>query len=91
MLKFRKDEFLRPLIYSTNDEYETGCHVTKEIVDDVEQLQQKIDQLEQDKTHLIEIISGLISYVKNTYDEDLTDKTAEVMEIVLDKVGDSDE
>lgn len=53
--------------------------------------EQKVNQLETDKTHLIEIISGLINYVKDTYNEDLTDKTAEVMEIVLDKVGASNE
>ena len=40
-------------------------------------------QLKTDKTHLIEIISGLINYVKETYNEDLTDKSAEVMEIIL--------
>lgn len=55
----------------------------------IKQLEVKVNQLEQDKTHLIEIISGLINYVKDTYNEDLTDKTAEVMEIVLDKVGGS--
>ena len=35
MIKFDKDEFLKPQIYSTNDEYEARCNVTKEIVDDV--------------------------------------------------------
>ena len=50
-----------------------------------------INQLEQDKTHLIEIISGSINYVKDTYDEDLTDKTAEVMEMVLSKGDKSNE
>ena len=55
----------------------------------IEELEQKVNQLEQDRIHLIEIISGLISYVKNTYNEDLTDKTAEAMEMVLNKVGGS--
>lgn len=50
-----------------------------------------LNQLEEDKIHLIEIISGLINYVKDTHDEDLTDKTAEVMEMVLCKEGGSNE
>lgn len=50
-----------------------------------------INQLETNKTHLIEIISGLINYVKSTYNEDLTDRTAGVMEIVLNKKGGSNE
>ena len=41
MIKFDKDEFLKPQIYSTNDEYETRCNVTKEIVDDVKKLQKE--------------------------------------------------
>ena len=45
MIKFDKDEFLKPQIYSTNDEYETRCNVTKEIVDDIKQLQQENQEL----------------------------------------------
>ena len=41
MIKFDNDEFLKTQIYSTNDEYETRCNVTKEIVDDIKQLQQE--------------------------------------------------
>ena len=41
MIKFDKNEFLKPQIYSTLDGYETRCNVTKEIVDDVKQLQQQ--------------------------------------------------
>ena len=45
MIKFDNDEFLKPQIYSTNDEYETRCNVTKEIVDDIKQLQQENQEL----------------------------------------------
>ena len=45
MIKFDKDEFLKPQIYSTNDEYEARCNVTKEIVDDIKQLQQENQEL----------------------------------------------
>lgn len=45
MIKFRKDEFSRPLIYSTNDEYETGCHVTEEVVNDIKQLQSTLEEI----------------------------------------------
>ena len=45
MIKFDKDEFLKPQIYSTNDERETRCNVTEEIVDDIEEFQQENQQL----------------------------------------------
>lgn len=45
MIKFDKNEFLKPQIYSTLDEYETRCNVTKEIIEEIEQLQQKNKQL----------------------------------------------
>lgn len=45
MIKFDKNEFLKPQIYSTLDGYETRCNVTKEIVDDVKQLQQENKKL----------------------------------------------
>lgn len=45
MIKFDKDEFLKPQIYSTNDEYKTRCNVNKEIVDDVKKLQQENQSL----------------------------------------------
>lgn len=41
MIKFDKNEFLKPQIYSTLDEYETRCNVTKKIIEEIEQLQQK--------------------------------------------------
>lgn len=41
MIKFDKNEFLKPQIYSTLDEYETRCNVTKEIIKEIEQLQQQ--------------------------------------------------
>ena len=45
MIKFDKNEFLKPQIYSTLDEYETRCNVTKEIIEEIEQLQQENKQL----------------------------------------------
>ena len=45
MIKFDNDEFLKPQIYSTNDEYDTRCNVIKEIVDDIKQLQQENQEL----------------------------------------------
>ena len=41
MIKFDKNEFLKPQIYSTLDEYESRCNVTKEIIEEIEQLQQE--------------------------------------------------
>ena len=45
MIKFDKNEFLKPQIYSTLDEYETRCNVTEEIIKEIEQLQQEKQQL----------------------------------------------
>lgn len=45
MIKFDKNEFLKPQIYSTLDEYETRCNVTKEIIEEIEQLQQENKKL----------------------------------------------
>lgn len=45
MIKFDKNEFLKPQIYSTLDGYETRCNVTKEIIEEIEQLQQENKQL----------------------------------------------
>ena len=52
MIKFDNDEFLKTQIYSTNDEYETRCNVTKEIVDDIKQLQQENKQLKEQLDYL---------------------------------------
>lgn len=45
MIKFDKNEFLKPQIYSTLDEYETRCNVTKEIIEEIEQLLQENKKL----------------------------------------------
>ena len=47
MIKFDKNEFLKTQIYSTLDEYETRCNVTKEIIEEIEQLQQENQQLKE--------------------------------------------
>ena len=59
MIKFDKDEFLKPQIYSTNDEYETRCNVTKEIVDDVKKIQQENKKYK-------EVIDRAIEYIEKT-------------------------
>ena len=45
MIKFDKNEFLKPQIYSTLDEYESRCNVTKEVIEEIVQLQQENEQL----------------------------------------------
>lgn len=51
MIKFDKNEFLKPQIYSTLDEYETRCNVTEEIIKEIEQLQQKNEILKENAEH----------------------------------------
>lgn len=47
MIKFRKDEFMKPLIYSTIDEYKVGCHIVTEIEVDIKCLQYENQQLKE--------------------------------------------
>lgn len=58
MIKFDKNEFLKPQIYSTLDECETRCNVTKEIIEEIEQLQQENKKYK-------EVIDKAIEYIKN--------------------------
>ena len=51
MIKFDKNEFLKPQIYSTLDKYETRCNVTKEIIEEIEQLQQENKILKENAEH----------------------------------------
>ena len=51
MIKFDKNEFLKPQIYSTLNEYETRCNVTKEIIEEIEQLQQENKILRENAEH----------------------------------------
>lgn len=44
MIKFDKNEFLEPQIYSTLDEYETRCNVTKEIIKEIDELQKELEE-----------------------------------------------
>ena len=57
MIKFDKYEFLKPQIYSTLDEYETRCNVTKEIIEEIEQLQQENKQLKEEKRKVRDYIN----------------------------------
>lgn len=41
MIKYDRNEFLKPQIYSTNNKYETRYIVNNEITDDIKQLQQE--------------------------------------------------
>ena len=52
MIKFDKNEFLESQIYSTLDEYESRCNVTKEIIEEVKQLQQENKQLKENYERL---------------------------------------
>ena len=56
MIKFDKNEFLKTQIYSTLDEYETRCNVTKEIIEEIEKLQQENKQLKDNWNKLKQII-----------------------------------
>lgn len=56
MIKFDKNEFLKPQIYSTLDEYETRCNVTEEIIKEIEQLQQENKQLKDELKYTIGIV-----------------------------------
>lgn len=58
MIKFDKNEFLKTQIYSTLDEYETRCNVTKEIIEEIEQLQQQCKKQK-------EVIDKAIEYINN--------------------------
>lgn len=84
MIKFDKDEFLKPQIYSTNDEYESRCNVTKEIVDDIKQLQQEnqelkkqLEKLKEEKQEWINLLDmfknqqkEFINYLENMLDDE---------------------
>lgn len=58
MIKFDKNEFLKPQIYSTLNEYETRCNVTKEIIEEIEQLQQENKKQK-------EVINKAIDFIEN--------------------------
>ena len=58
MIKFDKNEFLKTQIYSTLDEYETRCNVTKEIIKEIEQLQQQCRKQK-------EVIDKAIEYINH--------------------------
>ena len=45
MIKFDKNEFEEPMIYSSNDEDEVRCKVKEEIVNDIKYLQNEKQQL----------------------------------------------
>lgn len=71
MIKFDKNEFLKPQIYSTLDEYETRCNVTKEIIEEIEQLQQENKRLKDNWNKLKEyMIKEQTRIVIENTDED---------------------
>ena len=58
MIKFDKNEFLKPQIYSTLDEYESRCNVTKEVIEEIVQLQQENQKYK-------EVIDNAIEYIND--------------------------
>lgn len=56
MIKFDKNEFLKPQIYSTLDECETRCNVTEEIIKEIEQLQQENKILKEKQKEFINFL-----------------------------------
>lgn len=71
MIKFDKDEFLKPQIYSTNDECETRCNVNKKIVDDVKQLQQENQKYKEVIFKIKMIISARIKEYQKKIDNEI--------------------
>ena len=76
MIKFDKDEFLNPQIYSTNDKYETRSRVSKEVIKDIEKLQQRIDKVLQ----IIKECKMLMSY-----EVDLEEQVNNISSILQDE------
>ena len=54
MIKFDRDEFLRPQIYSTKEEYQTRYKASNEIIKDIKELQGRIDNATERLNVLIE-------------------------------------
>ena len=54
MIKFDRDEFLRPQIYSTKEEYQTRYKASNEIIKDIKELQGRIDNATDRLNALIE-------------------------------------
>ena len=67
MIKFDKNEFLEPMIYSTNDEDETRCRVKKEIVDDIKNLQQRINKTIEILNKYKKLCESKLNFEKNTH------------------------
>ena len=75
MIKFDKNEFLKPQIYSTLDEYESRCNVTKEVIEEIVQLQQENQQLQEELECTIGIVEhNRIISEKNKEINQLKDK-----------------
>lgn len=90
MIKFDKNEFLKPQIYSTLDEYETRCNVTKEIIEEIEQLQQENQQLKeqlQQKEDIINKAKVFINDYKEQWvkDDDVQKDMNELLKILDNK------
>lgn len=54
MIKFDRDEFLRPQIYSTKEDYQTRYRVNNEIIKDIKELQGRIENATERLNALIE-------------------------------------
>lgn len=89
MIKVDKNEFLRPQIYSTLDEYETRCNVTKEIIEEIEKLQQENKQLQKDIKNIIKILDKNCDDLEATEEEfDSLDRWQGLQVVELEKGSD---
>lgn len=79
MIKFDKNEFLKPQLYSTLDEYETRCNVTKEIIKEIEQLQQ---QCKNQKEVIDKTVLELVSIDGNLSNSQLSDRICNLIDIL---------
>lgn len=93
MIKFDKNEFLKPQIYSTLDEYETRCNVTKEIVEEIEQLQQERDKYKEVIEEVKRVLRCNNIEVLKYYDEPSETGSYEIVTVdllqILDKAKDN--
>lgn len=88
MIKFDKNEFLKPQIYSTLDEYESRCIVTEEIVEEIKQLQQENQQLRNQQREFIKYLEEPIKLIKEGNPINISEYTSgklDTLEKILQK------
>ena len=95
MIKFDKNEFLKPQIYSTLDEYETRCSVTKEIIEEIKQLQQENKILKENAEHNDKVVDkvnweNMLLKKENEKQKDNWNKLKGCLKDVMDSSNDDD-